>query len=337
MARTRRLALRTYAALPEWVRLQLVRRLTPDYTVGALCFVECGGRVLMLRQHHREGWTLPGGLLDRGEGAADAVRRELHEETGLNIAPGEPLTCVVDPTTQRVDVLFRIPVTQRPDVVPRSEAIEAAWLLPSELGEVDTSTRQAFAASLRVQQADARTGRLAGRPAATTRDSTGVRPVAAIENPAAEAGAVGRAAGRTIYFAAGCSRDAERALRLVTGVTGTVRGRLGDTEVVRVDYDPARLTTRALVEEFWQLHDPTAAPQPGCDDRGWHRSGLYWTTQDQASVYAVTRAAVAARLAASSDAESSDAESSDAGAGAGADIVTEARSAAEAGPFLAAD
>ncbi len=159
--RLRRLALRTYAGLPEWVRLQLVRRLTPDYTVGALCFLECEGQMLMLRQHHREGWTLPGGLLEKGEQAADAVRREVEEETGLIITPGEPLTCVVDPVTQRVDVLFHVPVAEPRQVMPRSEAVRAQWLRPSDLGEVDAPTRQAFVGYQRVQRPDSRTGALA--------------------------------------------------------------------------------------------------------------------------------------------------------------------------------
>ena len=33
-------------------------------------------------------WTLPGGGIDHGEAPRDALRREVHEETGLRIEPG---------------------------------------------------------------------------------------------------------------------------------------------------------------------------------------------------------------------------------------------------------
>ncbi|MBL8929762.1 MAG: NUDIX hydrolase [Kineosporiaceae bacterium] len=157
-----RTALRAYAVLPRRLRLAVVHAATPSYTLGALCAIENEGHTLVLRQHHRHGWTLPGGLLDRHETPDAAARREVLEETGLQIDPGDPVTVVVDPVERRVDVLFVIVADHRPQATPRSEAVAARWLLPTELGTLDESTSQAFAALHRARSGPARPGRLLG-------------------------------------------------------------------------------------------------------------------------------------------------------------------------------
>ena len=145
----RRLALRTFRALPRPLRLLAIRWIAPAHTVGALCFVERDGRILLLRQYHREGWTLPGGLLDRGEDAATAVVREVREETGLRIAVGFPFAAIVDSRSRRVDVLFHVPVPEEVDVRVAGEAVRGAWLTLAEAGEVDEQTLTSLAAYAR--------------------------------------------------------------------------------------------------------------------------------------------------------------------------------------------
>jgi 8-oxo-dGTP diphosphatase len=158
-----RAAQRGYARLPRPLRLGLVRAVTPSHTLGALCFLEHDGQLLLLRQRHRRGWTLPGGFVNRGETAGQAVCREVLEETGLVIEAGEPLTTVVDPRYRRVDVIFHVPVDQLVDVVPASEATLARWLAPAAAGTVDSSTTMAFAAFARARRPGAQIGRLTGR------------------------------------------------------------------------------------------------------------------------------------------------------------------------------
>ena len=60
-----------------------------DPTACALV-ADGAGRVLLARRAHdprRGTWDVPGGFLEEGEHPLDALRRELREETGLEIEP----------------------------------------------------------------------------------------------------------------------------------------------------------------------------------------------------------------------------------------------------------
>jgi 8-oxo-dGTP diphosphatase len=157
------LALRAFRRMPTWLRVFIVRRVAPAHTVGALCFVEHEGRVLLLRQRHRRGWTLPGGLVNRGENAVQAVEREVFEETGLRVTVGQAFATVIEPRVRRVDVLFRVTVEERPEITVAGEALTADWLRPEDAGEVDEPTTDAFVERARYLAGGSHDGRVLGR------------------------------------------------------------------------------------------------------------------------------------------------------------------------------
>jgi 8-oxo-dGTP diphosphatase len=165
----RRLALRAFRALPRPLRVLAVRWIAPGHTVGALCFLEREGRVLLLGQYHRNGWTLPGGLVNRGEDAATAAVREVWEETGLRIEVALPFATLVEPRSRRVDILFFVPVHADIDVHVAGEAVRGAWLTPAETGEVDEQTRASLAAfeRWRTSRGAAHSGRVLPLPERT--------------------------------------------------------------------------------------------------------------------------------------------------------------------------
>jgi 8-oxo-dGTP pyrophosphatase MutT (NUDIX family) len=105
----KRLAMRVFARLPRPVRRLIVRLMTPSFTVGAVIALKrTDGALLLVEQRHTLGWALPGGLLERGESAADAVVREVAEEVGITIDPARlPIPfAVVAPRVRRVDIVY---------------------------------------------------------------------------------------------------------------------------------------------------------------------------------------------------------------------------------------
>ena len=74
--------------------------MTPIVAVGALVF-DGDGRVLLVERGNPPGaglWSVPGGKVERGETLAQAVAREVREETGLVVEVGA-LACVVERIT----------------------------------------------------------------------------------------------------------------------------------------------------------------------------------------------------------------------------------------------
>ncbi|WP_018916127.1 peptide-methionine (S)-S-oxide reductase MsrA [Vreelandella zhanjiangensis] len=58
-------------------------------------------------------------------------------------------------------------------------------------------------------------------------------------------------------------------------------GRTGHAEVVRVIYDPSKVTIETLLQVFWEQHDPTQGNRQGNDIGSQYRSVIYTTTDEQ--------------------------------------------------------
>ncbi len=58
-------------------------------------------------------------------------------------------------------------------------------------------------------------------------------------------------------------------------------GTTDHNEVVRLEYDPAEVSTRELLEIFFVVHDPTTLNRQGNDVGTQYRSGIYFTTPEQ--------------------------------------------------------
>ena len=63
-----------------------MRLVKQRFTVGAVVVVKTtDDKLLLLRQPPGTGWSLPAGLMDRGERPVEAAARELFEESGIRL------------------------------------------------------------------------------------------------------------------------------------------------------------------------------------------------------------------------------------------------------------
>lgn len=146
----RALAYQLFYRLPVPLRRRLVRLTVPKYIVGAVTLVwdaEAEGtpRLLLLRQPPGYSWTLPAGLLQRGEAPVVGAARELHEESGIRLSPERLRPAVPNAVVHAkgwVDVVFEteVPASSTELVVDGAEVFEAAWHRLDELPRLSRAT-----------------------------------------------------------------------------------------------------------------------------------------------------------------------------------------------------
>ncbi|MEO8510574.1 MAG: NUDIX hydrolase [Chloroflexota bacterium] len=121
-------------------------------TVGALALIrDEEGRVLIARTAYPPRlWNLPGGRIEVPERITHGLRREVHEETGLEVTPTRLL--VVDTTSPRgVAFVFTCRVTGG-DLRPAAGEIRALrWLEPEQVGELPYRVRMTVQAALEAE------------------------------------------------------------------------------------------------------------------------------------------------------------------------------------------
>ena len=137
--RLRPLLLRVWrdVPFPGWLRTAFLRVLNPSFMVGAMALIQdAQGRVLVLEHTYRREvpWGLPGGWLKHAESPEAGLRREVFEETGLQVDVRGLLAADFWGDTQ-LDLLFRCTV-ESGSYTPSDETRAHRWVAFAELPEL---------------------------------------------------------------------------------------------------------------------------------------------------------------------------------------------------------
>ena len=114
------------------------------------------------------------------------------------------------------------------------------------------------------------------------------------------------AGAETIYLALGCFWGAERLFWQIPGVIVTAvgyaggttpnptyeetcTGLTGHTEIVKVVFDPSKVSLDTLLKTFWEEHNPTQGMRQGNDVGTQYRSAIFTTNDEQAAIVAKSR------------------------------------------------
>lgn len=113
---------------------------------------------------------------------------------------------------------------------------------------------------------------------------------------------------KTALFGLGCFWGAERKFWQLDGVYSTAvgyaaghtpnptyrevcSGMTGHNEVVKVVYDPEKISYQELLKVFWESHNPTQGMRQGNDVGTQYRSGIYVYSEEQRQQAEASRAA----------------------------------------------
>lgn len=124
--------------------METTRPRTAPRVGSAALVVDRHGRLLLgvrAKDPNRGKWVLPGGKVRPFETLADAVEREIREETGLEIAVEAPFTVreIINPPHEHRLIVYSRGRVVGGELTPGSDLERAAFFGPADLDGLDLS------------------------------------------------------------------------------------------------------------------------------------------------------------------------------------------------------
>jgi 8-oxo-dGTP diphosphatase len=103
-----------------------------QFRVAVSALIFDGERILLALRRDIDWWNLPGGGMEPGETVEEAVRREVHEETGLLVAVEQLVGVYSKPQKQEVVLTFRCRI-EGGELTATEESRECRFFVSSAL------------------------------------------------------------------------------------------------------------------------------------------------------------------------------------------------------------
>ena len=121
--------------MPYLMRRQIIRSSQTAFTISVAAIITNDDNQVLLLDHVLRigsGWGIPGGFIERGEQLVEGLRREIREETGLEL---ENVTILRTRTLDRhIEVLFSATAKGKAQVKSR-EIKEVKWFTDETIPE----------------------------------------------------------------------------------------------------------------------------------------------------------------------------------------------------------
>jgi len=146
-----------FKILPKNIQLFIMRLFQSQFLVGVTGVIFNAKDEILLFKHtfRQQAWSLPGGYLKAGEHPAEALEREIKEESGLVVSVDDMLKTRTDRDGARLDMCF-VGVFIGGEFTPSKEVSEYGFFAQDKMPLLRSNQVFLIAESLQQKQLKAR-------------------------------------------------------------------------------------------------------------------------------------------------------------------------------------